>query len=59
MFATNDAHVIVAGRTVMRLTPDLKDAGTFDYETRGHKHGSVENISPDGSTLGNATESGI
>ncbi len=58
VFATNDAHVIVAGRTVSRLTPDLKDAGVFDYHADGRKSGSVENISPDGSTLGNATSPG-
>ena len=58
VFATNDAHVIVAGRTVLRLTPDLKDAGVFDYHADGRKSGSVENISPDGSTLGNATSPG-
>lgn len=59
VFATNDAHVIISGRTVMRLTPDLKDAGSFDYYARGHKHGNVENISPDGSTLANATSPGL
>jgi hypothetical protein len=52
VFATNDAHVIVAGRNVLRLAPDLKDAGVLDY------HGSAENMSPDGSTLGNATNPG-
>ena len=59
VFATNDAHVIVSGRSVMRLTPDLQDAGSFDYHDRGHKSGNVENISPDGSTLGNATSPGF
>ncbi len=59
VFATNDAHVIISGRTVVRLTPDLKDAGSFDYHARGNKHGNVENISPDGSTLGNATSPGL
>jgi hypothetical protein len=59
VFATNDEHVIVSGRTVMRFTPDLKEAGSFDYQARGHKFGSVENISPDGSTLGNATSPGL
>jgi hypothetical protein len=59
VFATNDAHVIISGRTVMRFTPDLKDAGSFDYHARGHKLGNVENISPDGSTLGNATSPGL
>ena len=51
VFATDDAHVIVSGRSVMRLTPDLKDAGGFDYRANGHKSGNVQNISPDGSTL--------
>ena len=59
VFATNDAHVIVSGRSVLKLTPDLKDVGSFDYDGRGHKSGSVENISPDGSTLGNATSPGL
>jgi len=59
VFATNDAHVIVSGNNVIRLTPDLKDAGSFDYQARGHRHGRVENISPDGSTLGNATSPGF
>jgi hypothetical protein len=58
IFATNDAHVIVAGYTVLRLTPDLKDAGVFDYDADGHGSGSIESISPDGSTLGNATSPG-
>jgi hypothetical protein len=58
LFATNDAHIIAAGRNVLRLTPDLKDAGIFDYHAEGRKFGSVENISPDGSTLGNATSPG-
>jgi len=58
VFATNDAHVIVSGRSVLRLTSDLKDAGVFDYHSQGHKSGSVENISPDGSTLGNAISPG-
>jgi hypothetical protein len=59
IFATNDAHVIVAGFTVLRLTPDLKDAGVFDYDADGHGSGSVENVAPDGSTLGNATSPGF
>jgi hypothetical protein len=58
IFATNDAHVIVAGYTVLRLTPDLKDAGGFDYDADGHSSGSIESISPDCSTLGNATSPG-
>ncbi len=59
VFATNDAHVIISGRTMMRFTADLKGAGSFDYHARGHKLGSVENISPDGSTLANATSPGL
>lgn len=59
VFATNDGHVILSGRTLMRLTPDLKDAGSFDYHASGHQLGSVENISPDGTTLGNATSPGF
>jgi len=59
VFATNDAHVIVSGSKVLRLTPDLKDAGSFDYHAQGHKFGKVQNISPDGSTLGNATRPGF
>jgi hypothetical protein len=52
VFATNDAHVIVAGRNVLRLAPDLKDAGVLNF------HGSAENMSGDGSVLGNATNPG-
>lgn len=37
----------------------LRDSGSFDYDGRGYKSGSVENISPDGSTLGNATSPGL
>jgi hypothetical protein len=37
LFATNDAHVIVSGRSVLRLTQDLKDDGSFDYHATGHK----------------------
>jgi hypothetical protein len=59
VFATNDAHVIVSGRRVLRLTADLKDDGSFDYQSTGHRLGNVENISPDGSTLGNATSPGF
>jgi hypothetical protein len=59
VFATNDEHIIVCGRKVFRLTPDLKDAESFEYEGRGHKLGQVENISSDGSTLGNATSPGF
>lgn len=59
LFATNDAHVIVCGGSVMRLTQDLKDDGSFDYHASGHKFGEIQNISPDGSTLGNATSPGF
>jgi len=58
LFGANDDHVIVAGRSLMRMTSDLKDAGEFDYHANGHKFGNVENSSPDGSTLGNATSPG-
>ena len=44
---------------MLRLTPDLKDAGNFDYHATGQKHGRVQNVSPDGSTLGNATSPGF
>jgi hypothetical protein len=59
VFATNDAHVIVSGKSVLRLTPDLKDDGSFDYHATGHKYGRVQNVSPDGRTLGNATSPGF
>lgn len=59
VFATNDAHVIVSGQNVLRLTPDLKDVGSFDYHAGGQRFGRVQNISPDGSTLGNATSPGF
>jgi hypothetical protein len=58
LFATDDEHVIVAGRSVLRLTSDLKDDGSFDYQASGHKLGRIQNVSPDGSTLGNATSPG-
>jgi hypothetical protein len=58
IFATNDAHVIVSGSSVLRLTPDLIDDGSFDYHATGHKNGRVQCVSPDGSTLGNATSPG-
>jgi hypothetical protein len=58
LFATDDAHVIASGRVVLRLTPDLKDNGSFDYQASAHRSGSVENGSPDGSVLGNATRPG-
>lgn len=59
IFATDDNHIIVSGRKVFRLEPDLKDAGSLDYTMTGHKHGRVQNISPDGTTLGNATSPGF
>jgi hypothetical protein len=59
IFATNDAHVVVSGTSVLRLTPDLKDDGSFDYHATGHKLGRVQNVSPDGATLGNATSPGF
>lgn len=52
IFATSDEHVIVAGRNILRLTADLKDDGVLDYS------GNVENISPDGTTLGITTNPG-
>jgi hypothetical protein len=55
VFATNDEHVIISGRSLLRLTPDLKDAGAFATGA----HWRVENISPDGSTLGNSTSPGF
>lgn len=59
VFATSDAHVIVTGKTALRLTSELKDDGNFDYHATGHKFGNVENMSPDGSTFGNATSPGF
>lgn len=59
VFATSDAHVIVTGKTVLRLRPDLTDDGNFDYHATRHKFGNVENMSPDGSTFGNATSPGF
>jgi hypothetical protein len=59
IFATNDEHVIVSGTSVLRLTSDLRDDGSFDFHASGHRNGRVENISPDGSTLGNATSPGF
>jgi len=44
---------------VLRLTPDLKDDGMFDYAATGHKFGRVQNVSPDGSALGNAPSPGF
>lgn len=59
ILATDDAHIIVSGTRVLRLTPDLQDAGAFDYKALGHKHGHIQNISPDGSTLGLSTGPGF
>lgn len=59
VFATNDTHVIVSGRSLLRLTPELKDDGSFNYEVAGHKSGNVENVSPNGTTLGNETSPGF
>ena len=59
VFAACDEHIIMSGRSLMRLTPDLKDAGTFDGHARGNKSWLVRNISPGGSTLGNGTDSGF
>lgn len=59
IFATADTHVIVAGSNVLRLTPDLKEAGSFDYQARGHRFGRISTISPDGTTLGNSTSPGL
>jgi len=59
IFATNDAHVIVSGTSVLRLTPELKDDRSFDYHGTGQRHGRVQNVSPDGSVLGNATSPGF
>jgi len=58
LFATRDGRIIVSGRNVLRLTSDLKEDGSFDYNATGHKFGRVQNISPDGTTLGNATSPG-
>lgn len=58
VFATNDAHVIVSGRNVVRLTADLSEAGTLDTRGAGNNW-RVENISPDGSTLGIAMRPGF
>ena len=59
LFATADAHVIVSGSNLMRLTPDLKDAGAVEVGADGNKLGKVENISPDGARLGNSTNPGF
>jgi hypothetical protein len=59
LFATDDAHIILSGSNLMRLTPDLKDAGAIDVGADGQKLGRIENISPDGARLGNNTNSGF
>ncbi len=59
IFATNDDHFIVSGSTILRLTPDLKDDGRLDIDANPHRYVQVENASPDGSTLGNATSPGF
>ncbi|HET9743823.1 MAG TPA: hypothetical protein VFQ00_13825 [Terriglobales bacterium] len=59
IFATNDARVIVAGSSLLRLTPDLKDAGVPDHQPSRQSAWGIQNISPDGSTLGNATNPGF
>ena len=59
IFATSDAHIVVSGTSGLRLGPDLKDDGSFDYHATGHKFGRIQNVSPDGSTLGNATSPGF
>ena len=59
VFATDDNHVIVSGRKVLRLTPDLEEDGVFDYHATGHKRGRAHQISPDGSVLGNETSPGF
>jgi|ERR1700733_8896276 len=53
IFEADEGHVIVSGQKLFRLTPDLKDDGSLDVK------GNVHNISPDGSTLGNATYPGF
>ena len=58
IFATNDHHVILSGGNVLRLTPDLKDDGAVDMAGTGRKYARAENISPGGSTFGNATSPG-
>lgn len=59
VFATDDGHVIVSGKSVLRLTPSLKDAGRFEYGAAGFRSGRVQNMSPDGSTLGLETNPGF
>jgi hypothetical protein len=59
IFATNDAHVVVAGNRLLRLTAELADDGDLDYQATGHAPARVQNMSPDGSTLGDATNPGF
>jgi len=59
IFATSDAHVAVAGNRLLRLTAELADDGDLDYQAAGHAPARVQNISPDGSTLGDATNPGF
>jgi len=58
IFATNDGRVILSGGNVLRLTPDLRDDGAVDMAATGRKYARAENISPGGSTFGNATSPG-
>jgi hypothetical protein len=54
IFATSDGHVIASGSgELLRLTADLKDAGTFEASSSGHRFLNAQNMSPAGSTLGN------
>jgi hypothetical protein len=54
IFATSDGQVIASGSSeLLRLTAGLKDAGTFEASASGHRFLNAQNISPDGSTLGN------
>jgi len=53
IFEADEDHIIVSGQKLFRLTPDLNDDGSLDVK------GNVHNISPDGSTLGNATYPGF
>jgi hypothetical protein len=55
LFATNDGHVIVSGRRIERLTPDLKTDAVLEFS----EHGGAENVSPDGSVLGEETRPGF
>jgi hypothetical protein len=59
IFATSDAHVVVAGNRLLRLTAELADDGDLDYQAAGHAPARVQNMSPDGSTLGDATNPGF